>query len=288
MTAAFISEHCLPFSIAEDLLNYAKRLSEDKVALDKATISRSSATYITTHGVAQSFKDELKVELKGKLISLNIDEATNNNNDKIINILVQYFDHQEGCIQLRHLGSRKQNLSTAQNIVDSVQSVLNDYDLSWDQIISVLMDNCSTMRGVRGGVEALIRHKKPDLLDVSGDTIHMVNNVAKTLLSSVDDGVQDFCGDIYYDIEESPKVKELFSELQTLLNIKDKRQLLRPISSRFLQMFDVSSRVVDMWDSLTVYYYSYLTEEEKKKYRYDMYKMPFLKPLYMKFVRAPH
>lgn len=158
----------------------------------------------------------------------------------------------------------------------SIESVLVEYKIDWNQIISVLMDNCSTMRGVRGGVEALIREKNLNLMDISGDTVHMVNNVAKALLSHVDSSVQDFCSDIYYDIEESPKVREIFHEIQSLLNNGTVKQLIRPISSRFLQMLDVCDRVVDLSDSLTVYYYSFLTEEEKASYRYEIDFQTFL------------
>ena len=48
-------------------------MSEDKEALEKTTISRTrtSASYITTHGVARCLKDELKLKLKDKQLSLN-------------------------------------------------------------------------------------------------------------------------------------------------------------------------------------------------------------------------
>lgn len=131
------------------------------------------------------------------------------------------------------------------------------------------MDNCSTMRGVKGGVEALIREKNPNLLDISGDTVHMINNVAKSLLHQVDSTIQEFCSDVYYDIEESSKVRELFHEIQGLLNSNPVRQLIRPISSRFLQMLVVCDRVIQLIDSLTVYYYSFLSEEEKVSHRYE-------------------
>lgn len=267
LTAAFISEHCLPFTMAEPLLAFAKRLGEDRAALEKTSISKSSATYINTHGVAKHFKDELKDKVRGKMLSLNVDEATNNNNDKILNVLVQYFDEESNRIEIRHLGSRKQNVATAKSILESIESILSEYEIDWCQILSVLMDNCSTMRGVRGGVETLIRQKNPNLLDVSGDTVHMVNNVAKTLLTHVDEGVQEFCSDLYYDIEESPKVKEIFHDVQTLLNLNCQRHLVRPISSRFLQMLEVTSRVVELWNPLTIYYYSFLSDEEKTQYR---------------------
>ena len=40
------------------------------------------------------------------------------------------------------------------------------------------------------------------------------------------------------------------------------------ISSRFLQMLAVCDRVVQLSDALTVYYYSFLSEEEKVSHRY--------------------
>ena len=270
ITVSFLSEHCLPYSLAEDLLSYAKRLSEDKTALNKTTISRTSAAYISTHGVAKSFKDDLKEKLKDRKLSLNIDEATNNNNDKILNIIVQYYDTESSRVVIDHLGSRKQNLATAANILQSIEHILEEYEIQWTQIVSVLMDNCSTMRGVRGGVETLMREKNPNLMDISGDTVHMVNNVAKALLSHIDSAIQEFCSDIYYDVEESPKVREIFHEVQGLLNHEKAKQLIRPISSRFLQMLDVCDRVVDLMDSLTVYYYSFLTDKEKDAHRYVM------------------
>ena len=46
-------------------------MSENKVALEKTTISRTSASYITTHGVARCLKDELKLKLKDKQLPLN-------------------------------------------------------------------------------------------------------------------------------------------------------------------------------------------------------------------------
>ena len=270
ITTAFISEHCLPFTIAEDLLELAKTLSTDKPALLKTTLSATSATYITTHGVAKCFKDELKSKLKGQILSLNLDEATNNNNDKILNILVQFYDDEDQKVMLHHLGSRKQDLATAVNFLQSIEIVLQEYSIEWSQVVSVLMDNCSTMRGIKGGVEALIREKNPQLLHISGDTVHMINNVAKTMMTSVDDGIQALCSDLFYDIAESPKVKQLFHELQVLMNAKKSKHLIRPISSRFLQMIDVSNRVMEMLDYLTVYYYGFLEEEEKSTYRYSI------------------
>lgn len=221
--------------------------------------------YITTHGLAKSFKDEIKSKVKDKFISLNMDEATNKNNGKMLNILIQYFDDETSQVVMDHLGSRIQNVATAAEIIKSVESVLQEYDIKWSQIGSTLMDNCSMMRGVKGGAEALIRKKNGCLLDISGDTVHMISNVAKSLMKHLDQGLQIICSDIYYDVEESPKVKELACQVM----------MMNAISSRFLQMHGVSVRVSEELDYLTIYYASFLTDEEKAKYRYQSYCIRF-------------
>lgn len=67
------------------------------------------------------------------------------------------------------------------------------------------------MRGKKGGVETQARTKNPNLLDISGDIVHM----AKALMSPFSSEVEDFSSDIYYDIE---KQKEIFEEFQSLLH----------------------------------------------------------------------
>ena len=69
--------------------------------------------------------------------------------------------------------------------------------------------------------------------------LHMVNNIVKTLLTHVNLTIQDLCSDLYYDIEESPKVREIFHQLQGYLNIETAKHLILPIYGRFLQMLVV-------------------------------------------------
>ena len=113
-------------------------------------------------------------------------------------------------------------------------------------MISILMNNCSTMRGVRGGVETLCREGNKHPLYISGDTVHIMNNIAKALLSEMDSSIPNLCDDLHYDIEESPKIQKIFKEVQTLTNIKfhsknatQAMHLIRPFSSHFLQLLAV-------------------------------------------------
>ncbi|KAL2080712.1 hypothetical protein ACEWY4_024505 [Coilia grayii] len=187
--------------------------------------------------------------------------------DRILNVLVRYFDDEMTKVVTQHFGTRMVNIADASSLTNALQEILQSYNLRWDQVTSILLDNCSVMRGKRSGVETQIRQLNPYLLDISGDTVHMVSNAAKALLGSFQNYVEDFCMDVYYDIEKFPKQKELFGELQSLLHMK-KKSLIRPISSRFLQMLEVCNRVRALVDPLIAHYYSFLSPDEQHKYRW--------------------
>ncbi|KAL7850046.1 hypothetical protein SRHO_G00193950 [Serrasalmus rhombeus] len=156
--------------------------------------------------------------------------------------------------------------------MQELKDVLRSYGLEWGQVTSILLDNCAVMRGKKSGVETLARKENPDLLDISGDTVHMVSNAAKALMQPFSAEVEDFCSDLYYDIEKSPKQKEIFSQFQTLLHLPPK-SLIRPISNRFVQMLEVCNRVNELLDVLVVHYYHVLDPNEEHKYRRLLYQV---------------
>ena len=116
-------------------------------------------------------------------------------------------------------------------------------------------------------METRIRNdRNSHLLDISGDSVHTVNNAAKSLFNSFGQYVENVCSDIFYDIEKSPKQKELLAEMQNLMTLPKVKSLVRPISSRFLQMLEVTSRIWELMDCLRVYYYSFLQIPDKVAY----------------------
>ncbi|KAK6959648.1 ATP-dependent 6-phosphofructokinase [Biomphalaria glabrata] len=235
IVGSFLAEHCLPYSLSQPIIDLCKKLAQDTEALNITSIGRTSATYTMTYGIAEAMKKELLQSLQGNFFSLNIDEATNNAGNKCLNVLVQYYS-------------------------DTKQ-----------QVISVTMDNCNVMRGAKNGVETIIKKANLCLLDVSGDTVHMINNAAKAFFVPVEDlsNFQTFAFNIYYDIEDSPKARDIFKEVQEMLYGKP-RTIFRPIANRFLQMKEVCDRLDELWDSLFIYYYGFLSTLERAKYKTDL------------------
>lgn len=190
---AFAAEHSLPFNKIPHLLDLCKVMSDNKCkTLSRMHMSMQCATYSLTHGLAAAFKEDLRTTLRSSFFSINVDEATNNSMDKVVNIIVRYFSDGDGEVKTEHFSSRVVNQATAKNIhaaiIDSLKEDLPTEKKKERQIVvppsnivSCLMDNCATMRGVRGGVETLLRESNPSLLDMAGDSVHTVANAAKEL-----------------------------------------------------------------------------------------------------------
>lgn len=86
-----VAEHDLTFTMAEHIVSLAKKLAKDKIALTHMSLSRQHASYLITYGISPEFKKSLSEKLKNGIFSLNIDEATNIHNDRIMNILVRFL-----------------------------------------------------------------------------------------------------------------------------------------------------------------------------------------------------
>lgn len=126
-----------------------------------------------------------------------------------------------------------------------LEDVLQSYGLEWRQVTSILLDNYAVMRGKKSGLETLARKENPNLLDISGDTVHMVCDSVKALMRPFGSEVEDLCSDIYYVIEKSPKQK-IFSQFQSLLHLTPKR-LIRPISNRWMYQTGSMSFWMCLW-----------------------------------------
>src|SRR4029434_1524287 len=69
------------------------------VCLTKLSISNQHASYFNTHGITPEFKRRISEKLKNDMFSLNADEATNKNMEKVLNVLVRFFGEDENAVK---------------------------------------------------------------------------------------------------------------------------------------------------------------------------------------------
>lgn len=112
------------------------------VEFDRAKASvTTDALYLQQRGyqMQQMIKNEIKAELKGKLIPLQLDLTTHFKR-RLIGVNVQYFVQNK--LVLRVLGMKRLLVpATAINIALEVEKILKEYDVEVDDIYAITTDN---------------------------------------------------------------------------------------------------------------------------------------------------
>ena len=104
-------------------------------------------------GLAKYFQDKLDKVLQGTFFSLNMDESTSTNNEKIVAVLVSYFSEEERQTVVKHLESFSivTTDSSSFSLFDKICEMFEKHSLPWNNLISILLDSCNTMRGKKSG-----------------------------------------------------------------------------------------------------------------------------------------
>ena len=78
--------------MAPHLINFAKTIAIDKIALNNLKMERQTATYKIRYGLAELEHQRLVNTMQNNSFSLNIDESTiKSSKQRVLNILVSYF-----------------------------------------------------------------------------------------------------------------------------------------------------------------------------------------------------
>lgn len=84
MILASLAEHSLPFTMTPVIVDLEQTLAADKVALSRVKLSRTSASYKMIHGLGKTLSERIFSNTSKLPFSINLDEATSNNDKKVI------------------------------------------------------------------------------------------------------------------------------------------------------------------------------------------------------------
>ena len=131
----------------------------------------------------------------------------------VLTILVTYFDHETGEVRCGHLGSISCLKVDAETIYNELKDFFETLQLPWSNVMSMLMDSCSVMRGSKSGLEKRIRDNlAPHLLDIDGDSCHHIHNVAKKFTKPYDKFLEKLFSGIYNEFYYAADSKEIPTE----------------------------------------------------------------------------
>ena len=149
MLVEFLAENSLPMSMAPKIIDISKALANDERVLGKLCMDRTTASYKLKYGLAATFEESLLEELRKTPLALNMDEAMNSNNQKVVTVLVSHFSSSLQKISVNHLASFVVTRVTSESLFQEMEQLFERCELPWTNLLSVLMDSCRVMRGTK-------------------------------------------------------------------------------------------------------------------------------------------
>lgn len=242
-------------------------MAADKRALDRLpSISANTASYKLRHGLAKTFCDLVKVELKTCHFSLNIDEAMSKTNKKVLAILTSHFSPSQNRIVVHHFAAMNIVRVSSETLFKEVTLFMTKHGFDWNNLTSVLMDSCRVMRGSKSGLETLLRKEAPHLLDIDGDTCHHANNAAVQFCKPFQRHVESMLTDLHTEFQYSTGLRDTFYKFCTALQIKATKPE-QYASHRWLSVLDVSVDTLRLWDAIILYTASFIMMKDLPDYQ---------------------
>lgn len=195
-----------------------------------------------------------------------MDESTSRVHKSILTILAQYFSAERKKVVVEHFASIELSICDAETIYEKISSLIEGNEIPWGNLISVLFDSCNTMRGVKAGVESLIRKRKaPHLLHIGGDTCHTVNNSAKKFAEPFEKNIENLCDLLHFDLQ-SVHQRSIFFSICEILGVKKLVSTSQP-DHRWTYVLPAIERILLLWDALLVHYFSWVKFSDRDLYK---------------------
>ena len=216
--ALFVAHHNLAFLSSDRATKlFTKMFGDSKVAKNFGC-SRTKCTAIIKEGLAPYYTTKLKKNLINPF-SVMIDES----NDKTDNYP---SDPEVGDIRTRFVDMPVVNVGTARNLFEALKESLEKLGLDFSRAMSFMSDTTNVMKGVRSGVQKLIRNENPSVYD-AGCICHLADLAVKAGMAVLPVDIDQLFVDIYYHFYHSSKRKQEFADLWSSLFVLEPGVILK-------------------------------------------------------------
>ena len=201
--------------------------------------------------------------------SINIDECTSNNSQKVFSILVSYFDIEIGESVAQHYESSSFIEVNAKSLLERICNYFIRDDIPFQNLVSDLSVSTNSMSGKRGGLEKLLRSKAPQLLDIDGDVCHHFHNTIKQFCKPFECFAEKWIDGIHWDTKYSTDILDSLKEICFILNVPFRKPPKR-VSHRWLSVFNCLSINMTLIDPLILLYYPWIPNDFRETYEGDI------------------
>jgi hypothetical protein len=213
------------------------------IPLSDTTISRRILD------LAEDINDQLIDKLKGKDFSLQLDEATDNNNDGHLICYVRFIDSgvfHEDLLFCRTIKSQ----ARAVDLFQMLDSFITENNLMWEMCCGICTDGARSMSGCYNGLQALIKKKAPFAV-WTHCIIHREALASKSISPTLDEVLQSTIKIVNF-VKTRPLKSRCFEQMCVDMG-SEHTSLLYYCNSRWLSRGNVVARVFELRKELHLF-----------------------------------
>ena len=174
--------------------------------------------YKMVHGTSKTVNDNLVKTLQTTPFALKMDEATALINSRVCAVLVTYSKCND--IITEHLNSFTIPVASCKILFEGMKSLFERLKLLWTDLLVILMDSCSIMRGSKSGLEKHLRDSiASHLLDIDCDICHHIHNIVRKFATTFGNFLEKLFRDIFRDFHLSSDLLQQLKEIWYYLGL---------------------------------------------------------------------
>ncbi|CAK1583377.1 unnamed protein product [Parnassius mnemosyne] len=114
------------------------------------------------HDMAEDLIEQIVEKLSG-LFAIQLDEATDSNDDAQLIFYVRYIQETNVCEDFRLFYRKICESGKATDLFEILNSYMIENNIKWENCVGVCTDGAQAMSGQYGGLQALIKTKAPNV-----------------------------------------------------------------------------------------------------------------------------
>ena len=258
LIAGFFSEHHVPHSKADHLIDVLKRAFPDSEIAKKCTLKKTKLSYIVHEGFAHHKVSGLVKICQKHKFSVLLDESTDVSTTQVLAVVVRYFDEDKQDVCDALLDTIEVEDGSAQGLYQSLKAMLQEKKIPLENIIGFGSDNCSVMMGRTSGFQALLKQDVPSLF-VMGCICHSFALCASQAVKMLPNFMEEFLRELTSYFSHSSKRLNDFRLIQDAVQVSQYR-ILKLAATRWLSRESVIARILEQWPALLLYFGSEVKE----------------------------
>lgn len=247
---AFLSEHHLPISLCEPLLDLLKVIFPSEMALMKVRLGKQRASNIIRQVFGKHFSSELFTFLRGRLFSVVIDETTDRSTRKQLCVLAQYFE--DGKLESSFVDMIEVTDCSALGLYNALKECFISKEIPLENIVGFCSDTTNVMMGSNHSVSTLLKDSLPHVIIVKC-SCHMIHLCASNACLKLPKFIEDLCRSIFAHFSLSSKRQHAYKEFQDFVDIEP-HKILAPGQTRWLSLQACVKRLLEQWNALELYF----------------------------------